>query len=59
MQSSTKRAKGRFFAMIPQIFGLEVENPDVDVGAPSPDVKIKEIDGVAVPRDFVTHGVMH
>ena len=58
MQSSTKRAKGRFVAMIPHIFGVEVGNPDVDVGAPSPDVKIKKIDGVAVARDLVTHGVM-
>ena len=59
MQSPKQSAEGRFFAMIHQIFGLEVENPDVDVGAQSRDVRIKKIDGVVVLRDFLTHGVMH
>ena len=59
MQSLTKRAKGCFFAMIHQILGLQVRNPDVDVGAQSPDVKIKKIDGVVVLRNLLTHGVMH
>ena len=51
MQSLTKRAKGCFFAMIHQILGLQVRNPDVDVGAQSPDVKIIKIDGVVVRDD--------
>ena len=58
MQSPNKRAKGRFWAMIHQIFGLQVENPEVDVGAQSPDVTIKKIDGLVVLRDILTHGVV-
>ena len=57
MQSPTQRARGRFFAMIHQLFGLEVQSPDVDVGALSPGVK--KIQGVVVLMDLQTHGVMH
>ena len=55
----TKRARGWFFAMIHHIFGLQVAPVRVDVGALSPEVKSKKIDGVAVLRDDLGHGVMH
>ena len=55
----TERARCWFFAMIHHIFGLRVAPVRVDVGALSPEVKIKKIHGVAVLRDDVGHGVMH
>ncbi len=47
LQSPARRAKGRFGALIHQTFGLQVENPQVNVGAQSPDVTIKKIDAIA------------
>ena len=55
----TERVRGWFFAMIHHIFGLQVAPVRVDVGALSPEVKIKKIHGVAVLRDDLGHGVMH
>ena len=52
----TERVRGWFFAMIHHIFGLQVAPVRVDVGALSPEVKIKKIHGVAVLRDDLGHG---
>ena len=53
-----KRARG-CFSMIRHIFGYNVAPVGVDVSALSPEVKSKKIDGVAVLRDDLGHGVMH
>ena len=59
MQSPTKRAKGRFFAMVHHIFGLQVAPVEVDVGALSPDVTVSKIHSVAVLGVVLNHGVLH
>ena len=61
MQSPTKRAKGRFDAMIHQLFQVEVVDiPGAaeNVGAQSPDYTIKPIEGGVVARNILTYGLM-
>ena len=59
VQSLSKRATGRFFAMDHHIFGLQVAPVEVDVGALSPDVTVSKMHSVAVLGVVLNHGVLH